>query len=257
MQKNLIKIIKYIYFLLVLIPQLAIGQQGTVSGSENNKLIHFGAYNDFYSKYIWRGIILTNGAVFQPGLWVSLQNLSLTVSANINIDKGEKESNLDEVDALLSYGFEFGKFQLEPGVQLYLYPIKGEGPHTAEGYIKLAFQHKRLIIFTNHNIDFWNYKGSYYGEGGIGLENKLSKNISYSTSLKFAWSNRKFNESNYNISKQAMNLVAFSQSLIYHVNPNFSVTPILEIQSILDSDLRATYEQSTIFNLGISVAFEY
>jgi hypothetical protein len=251
-------ITKYLVLLtIIVLPQFIYSQQGSISGSDNNRLLSFGGNFDFYSKYVWRGIVLTDGAVFQPVAWISLGNLSLSLFTNINVDKGDKPSNLDEVDAQLNYGFEFGKFRLEPGVQLYLFPLEGDGPNTAEGYLKLSYHHKSLSIFTVNNIDFWNNIGSYYGEGGVGIDNKLAKYLIYSLSLKCSWSNAKFNEANYNISKQTLNLVSLSQSLTYNVNPYFSVTPVLEIQSILDPDLRATYEQSTIFNLGISITFEY
>lgn len=71
---------------------------------ENNVEVAVSGTADFYNKYIWRGFVLDDDMVFQPGFAVSAYGF--TVSGWGNFDLENKDSlNSDEIDTTVSYTF--------------------------------------------------------------------------------------------------------------------------------------------------------
>jgi hypothetical protein len=71
---------------------------------EKNIEIAVAGTADFYNKYIWRGFLLDDDAVFEPGF--SISSKGFTVSAWGNFDLENKDAfGSDEVDTTVSYTF--------------------------------------------------------------------------------------------------------------------------------------------------------
>ncbi|MBU4315706.1 MAG: MltA-interacting MipA family protein [Proteobacteria bacterium] len=80
---------------------------------------------DVNSAYVWRGMTLNDGIVFQPSLDVSKGGFGVNVWGNI--DGGTYDDSLDsgefsEVDITLSYGFDLEPMDITIGYIEYLFP---------------------------------------------------------------------------------------------------------------------------------------
>lgn len=80
---------------------------------------------DFVSAYVWRGITLNDGPVFQPSVEVRYAGFGVNVWGNLDIDDyhGALESGeFSEIDFTLSYSAGLGAFDLEAGYIEYTFP---------------------------------------------------------------------------------------------------------------------------------------
>ena len=73
--------------------------------------VEFEASGAIFSHYMWRGLRLSEGGVFQPSATVSSKGFSANIWANVQFDPG----SLNEVDFTGSYAGEKGKFSYEAG----------------------------------------------------------------------------------------------------------------------------------------------
>lgn len=95
---------------------------------------------DFESAYVWRGLTLNDGAVFQPSMDVSSGGFDFNVWGNFDISKNDangERNRFSEVDLTLSYGFDLDPVKLTVGGIEYLFPNTGsEG--TREVYLDIS-----------------------------------------------------------------------------------------------------------------------
>ena len=116
---------------------------------ENNIEIAAAGTADFYNKYIWRGFVLDDDAVFQPAFSVSSKGF--TVSAWGNFDLENKDAfGSDEVDTTVSYTFSpIEKLNLTVG-HIY-YAFMQTSTFAKEVYVSVGVSTLLSPVFTYYN----------------------------------------------------------------------------------------------------------
>jgi len=127
--------------------------------------------NSFYSKYMWRGVNLSNGGVFQPSLTVGFQGLELNIwgsyefTDNVLYPSGSNGKNrFTEWDTTLSYSGEspYGSWTI--GTTQYAYPTTGFA-NTTEVFGQFNLNHALNPYFAAY-FDVDESKGTYLRLGG-------------------------------------------------------------------------------------------
>lgn len=110
----------------------ALAKTGVLSGSGVSVSLSY----DVYSAYVWRGFLLDDDAVVQPGASVSYGGFTLGIwgSTDINANDG---SSSEEVDYYFDYTKEFDGFSLSIGNTYYAFPDADTSAE--EAYIGIAF----------------------------------------------------------------------------------------------------------------------
>jgi len=62
---------------------------------------------DYYSKYVWRGMLLDDDNVFQPGVEVAVENFTLGFWGSWDAESEDSRSS-DEIDGYVDYSFDLG-----------------------------------------------------------------------------------------------------------------------------------------------------
>ena len=76
-----------------------------------------------FSKYTWRGLVVTDGPVLQPTASLGLGTASVGLWANVDLDDAnQRAGEITEVDAWLEYGLGLGLVDVAAGVVHYGYP---------------------------------------------------------------------------------------------------------------------------------------
>jgi uncharacterized protein (TIGR02001 family) len=104
-----------------------------------------------YSHYVWRGITLTDGAVFQPSVGIDHESgVSVELWGNVDLsEENDTEVEINEARLDVGWGRSFGKLELAAGVVEYLFP-NTPYPGTREVYMNLgyrAFVSPRLELY--------------------------------------------------------------------------------------------------------------
>lgn len=121
--KGLRSFILAVMVVMVGISGIAYAEGPKVSGS---------ASVDLMSRYVWRGLTLSESAVVQPSVAITYEGFGASIWGNYDTDTKE----LNETDYTLSYAFSVDKFNLAVG---YIYYALDGIPDTQELYFSVAY----------------------------------------------------------------------------------------------------------------------
>jgi hypothetical protein len=225
--------------------------------AEEEKILDAGVEFDFVSRYVWRGIYLSDGAVWQPSAWLSKWGFTPSVWTNFVLNNETNQGEFNEIDLTLTYSYETHGFTVEPGFIYYFFPNTGVAS-TGEFFLTLAYQiYGPLSVFTTHYVDVKEIKGAYYGLFGIGVDQDIGELFTFSSSAAVSWGSGKHNNGYYGVSQTAANVLTFDISFNCKPHKNVYVRPHFQYGVLLDSSIRNATGEPNLFSVGVAVGYEY
>jgi len=141
----------------------------------------------WYSRYVSRGVALSEGPVLQPSAWIALDDVTVSVFGNYVLTEGGQESRFNEADVSLTWSREWNRFIIEPAFTLYTYPHSQEHSQYEPG-LTLAREWGPWRLSTFHSLTFaTGEKSSYYGEAAVGYQYDFSETLSFMTEWAVSW----------------------------------------------------------------------
>lgn len=96
---------------------------GSSFAQDEETEVSFSFDSAVHNKYIWRGMPLTNGPVFQPSATVGIGNFSVNAWLNMDLDNvNNNEFEFNEMDFLAEYGFNLDQVSITVGILHYTFP---------------------------------------------------------------------------------------------------------------------------------------
>jgi uncharacterized protein (TIGR02001 family) len=232
---------------------------GARAEAEESKL-EFELGVDLVSKYVWRGQLLTDDPVLQPGATVSFGGLSLNVWGSIDMtdinETGSDDFRLQEVDYTLSYGFTpVDGLDLEAGVIYYDFPGTGF-KSTSEVYLSGSLSSVPLSPTLAVYYDFDEVEG-YYVNLSIGHTFELTDNLGLSLGAGLGWSDADYNMAYFGVNDSALGDLTVSAALEYAVNENFGISVYAGYSEMLDREVEDALADPDIFTAGVNVTFSF
>ncbi len=235
-------------------------QQGAPPAEEEAKKKPFtvGADLDFLSRYVWRGLLWSDGPVFQPDVWISSHGFTFTVWGNIDLTDEPDRNSFNEVDFYFVYEGTFKKITLEPSINVWYYPSQLDSPTTAEFDLKVSYPIGPISLYTTQSVDIVQYQGAYFGDFGLFYEKEFFPNFSLETFASVGWANGRFNEVYVGIDKAALNVFTYNLTLYYYPVDFFFLKPHVEVTTLLNNSLkRALIGNPTQVAAGMAFGFEF
>jgi hypothetical protein len=244
--------------LINLIP-LAAQTERQFNSDEDGRKITYGAETDFNSAYAWRGIVLNSRPVMQPSLWISAYGTTLTAWGNLALTNSSGSPRLQTTDLILAHGCDWKRLKIESTLEAYLNRRPGDidGRNTMEGSLKLSYTAGRFRIFTIQSFDILTYKGSYFGEAGLGYERRIAKKTELAVSFHSGWASSKFNDVYIGLDKPAFNFIGLESSLTHYVRPHLYFRPHFEFSNITGRQLREYLSSPAFAAVGLAMGFEF
>lgn len=217
----------------------------------------------FGSRYVWRGLILTDDPVLQPSLTIGYKKLSLNVWANNDLtDKGASgESEITELDYTLDYSSSVDKFSYSLGVIQYTFPDVGEGTTELYGSIGYDFVVSPTLTLYYDTDE----AGGIYANLGLGYSLPLPEVAEVSPSLvlsgSVAYATSNWNEFYYSVDDSAFVDLLLTATLTVPVDNHITVSPYLSYSLLLDSKLEdaanaaGSDEDPFFFGVTLSITF--
>lgn len=215
-------------------------------------------YSDFVSHYVWRGMLLTDDPVWQPGATLSMYDFSFDIWTNVDltdINRPAYDYHLSEVDYTLSYEMAVtDDLTIEAGGIYYTFPGTGADA-TTELYISAAYDiltQPTLTIYRDiDEIDGW------YANFGIGHTFKLQEDLGLSLGASLGWGDEDYNTGYFGVNDSGLNDLGLNASLDYTINDNLSMSVFAGYSELLDSVIKdAAADSDTLFG-GIGMYFTY
>lgn len=215
------------------------------------------------SKYVWRGLLLTDDPVLQPSLTIGYKQLSLNFWANNDLtNRGASgESEITEFDYTLDYSSSVDKVSYSLGVIQYTFPDVGEG--TTELYGSIGYDitlSPTLTVFYDTDE-----AGGVYANLGLGYSLPLPDVAEVSSSLdlsgSIAYATRDWNAFYYGVDDSAFVDMILTATLSVPVDDHISVGPFVSYSFLVDSKLENAVEASgsnddpVFYGANLSITF--
>ncbi len=238
---------------------LAAQTERQFNSSEDDQKITYGAEADFNSAYVWRGIVLNSRPVMQPSLWISAYGTTLTAWSNLALTNLSGSPRVQTTDLILTHRRDWKKLKIESTLEAYLNPRPRDidDRNTMESSLKLSYTAGRFRVFTIQSFDILTYKGSYFGEAGLGYERHVAKKTELAVSIHSGWASSKFNAVNIGLDKPAFNFIGVESALTHYVRPYLYVRPHFEFSNITSRRLRQYLSSPTFAEVGLAIGFEH
>jgi hypothetical protein len=223
---------------------------------EPGKKFSFTFEDDFVSRYVWRGVALSDGPVMQPSATVSAYGFVAEVWTNFVLNDEPHQGRFDEIDPSLEYHVRIGDLEIVPVFEAYIFPTQGV-PWTAEAQLKLSYGLGDFTLETSHNFDVVQTRGAYYGDLTVSYEKEILKGFSWETSGGLGWANAAFNGANAGSRTAALNVFFWSTGVTWAPLDFLSLSPHLDVNVLTDADLRAAQADPTIVSGGLLVDLSF
>ena len=116
---------------------------------------------DSYSQYVWRGFLLDDDAVIQPGIGLSFKGLSFSLWSSFDAADDDSLAS-DEVDYIIDYTHNIGIFSLSIGNTFYFFPAYDS--KSMEMYLSLG-----MDVISNPSITLYLDYGNETEGGADGV----------------------------------------------------------------------------------------
>ena len=243
-------------------------EEPNLFAKENQQLVKFGISADYYSKYIWRGQVLSERSVFQPAVSASTYGFTGTIWGNMNLTNSDKivpdnGGEFSEYDFILDYtavvpGTEKLNFSL--GTIHYRFPNQVFHP-TTEVYAGLSLPDIFLSPSIKLYRDVEEIDGSYIQLGvGHTFEKIYTVNEKCYCGLQLgasvAWASANYNKGYFGVDSSKFNDLTLTAGLPFCIS-SWTVRPSINCATMLNDAIRQATDKSDNlwFGVGLSTSF--
>ena len=209
------------------------------------------------SRYVWRGLALSDGPALQPSVWVGAFGFTAWSWANLHLGAATAADPTWEVDVGLRYDYEWDWLAVGGGFQLYAYPGVEDAPTTGELTVELTVPRGPIILATKHFVDLIEYPGAYFGELSVSLGHEPADSWSMEWSFALGWGSARFNEAYLGPATDAMNTATGGVVVEWRPLELLYLRARVETTALLDAALREATGEPVLFVAALAVGSEW
>lgn len=218
-----------------------------------------GAEVDLNSRFLWRGLAESRGAVLQPSAWAGLYGFTATVWSSVMLvyEPPHSRFSLSAVEPSLEYtGILWDRLKVEPQVSYYYWSSDEAPRSTVEAALKLSYRLGAFSVVSGNNFDLKTSPGAYWGVVGGEYERRF-RHLTFSTSLDVAWATSDYNKSYLAMNVAAVDLVEAAVSLRYDLSDTLYLSLHSEASTLVALSLQRSVQEPTLVNGGVSFGVDY
>jgi hypothetical protein len=213
-----------------------------------------GAEVDLNSRYLWRGLALSQGAVAQPSVWGSAYGLNAVLWTNVMLTN-EAPKRLSAIIPAVSYTLEWKKLTIEPGLIYYDTPGQPVPPATAEATLETSLEVGRFAhLLATGYMDIGHAPGALYGTAGVDCAPKIGR-WELRAVADLGWATAPFNQTYFDERVTAIDVAEIGGRAEYLLTDVLYVALHAEGSTLLASSLAAGRE-ATLGNVGVAFGGE-
>jgi hypothetical protein len=151
-----------------------------------------GGEADLCSRYVWRGLQASDGAVLQPSLRVSVFGATLSGWGNLELEDTVARGEWDEARAGLGYSRDFGPVTLKPAATARFFLL--DSTNTVEAALNATWLVDQIRLSTTQVVELSGHPGSYFGEFGVSyVVSFLRRMVKVEGQAKAGWGSASYN----------------------------------------------------------------
>ena len=225
------------------------------------------------SAYVWRGQVLNDEAVAQPGLTGNIGGFAVNAWSSLDLtDNQDSSGEFDEMDWTVSYSRTVGKFELGVGVVQYTFPNSTLETEAEDGTVVVEDYPGTVEVFASVGVDvplapalavYYDVDEieGLYAVASVGHSFELMDKVGLDLKASLGFGDADYNAGYFGLDDAALNDLVLGAALPIAVTENLSLTPSLSYMLLPDSDLEdaaeATYgEKDSVYGgATLSLAF--
>jgi len=233
---------------------------GAVEPAEPDWPLSFSFDATYASKYVWRGIVVTEDPVFEPTAAVGIGDLTLSVWANLDTtDVNNFRNQANEIDYTLDYSFSWECLHLSVGAIHYAFP-QAHVFDTTEAYLAIGLDVPTSPTLTVYQ-DLDEHDGQYITLGFSHTFEDVWKpcedvGVSVEAWTQFAWGSRKHNGFYYG-SGSGWADATVGVSVPISIGDHLTITPYANYMWILDDSITGALGRDDAFWAGLSATISF
>lgn len=205
------------------------------------------------SAYVWRGQVLVDEPVLQPGLTGSIGGFSVNAWSSMNLDGTDTDGEFTEMDWTVSYSQAIGLVELGAGVVQYTFPNSTIETEAEDGTVSASAYPGTVEVFASVGVDVLLAPAltvSYdvdeieglYAVAALGHSFELMDKVALDLSASLGFGDADYNAGYFGHDDAALNDLVLGAALPIAITENFSLTPSLGYMLLPDSDLEDAAE---------------
>ena len=225
------------------------------------------------SAYVWRGQVLNDVAVAQPGLTGTIGGFAVNAWSSMDLtDSQGSAGEVDDMDWTVSYSKTVGQFELGAGIVQYTFPNSTLESEAADGTTTVEDYPGTVAVFASVGVDvllaptlavYYDVDEieGLYAVASVGHSFALMDKVGLDLKASLGFGDADYNAGYFGLDDAALNDLVLSAALPIAVTENLSLTPSIGYMMLPDSDLEdaaeAAYgEKDSVYGgVTLSLAF--
>ena len=225
------------------------------------------------SAYVWRGQVLNDEAVAQPGLTGTIGGFSVNAWSSMDLtDAQDSSGEFDEMDWTVSYAKTVGKFELGAGVVQYTFPNSTIATQADDGTTTVEDYPGTVEVFASVGVDvplaptlavYYDVDEieGLYAVASVGHSFALMDKVGLDLKASLGFGDADYNAGYFGLDDAALNDLTLSAALPIALTENLSLTPSIGYVMLPDSDLedaaKAAYGEKDCFYGGVALSLAF
>ncbi len=215
---------------------------------------------DYNSKYVWRGILVTDDPVLQPSITFAFKGFSFNIWANMDLTSvNGNNDEINEVDYTLDYSGDAGPIGYSVGAIYYDFP-NTDFAATTEVYAGVGLDVPLSPTLTVYR-DVDEVDGFYVTlDVSHSFENVVifseTAGMGIDLGAQIAWGDDDYNDGYFGAGS-GFNAVTLTAGLPIAIGDHLSITPGVNYTYLIDSEIRDAVEDENNFWAGVGVGLAF
>jgi hypothetical protein len=208
------------------------------------------------NKYIWRGIPLTDGPVFQPSATVGIGGLSLNAWMNVDLDDvNGNEYEPNEIDLVGEYAFSLDQISIAVGFIHYSFP-NTDFDSTFEVYGSVSVEsplNPSVTLYKDMDL----VEGMYLSFGvseSLPLED-TPHSMDFSATL--GYGDEDHNLFYYGAAESGMTDLLLAGSFNFVVCEKLTIIPQVMFSMLMEDAIKDNFEDDSHFVFGVGASYSF
>jgi hypothetical protein len=210
------------------------------------------------NRYVWRGLLVTDGPVVQPVVEVEHRGFFVNVWGNMDLDDvNGNEREFNEIDLTFGYSHDFRLVSVTGALIHYTFPST-LFEDTTEIVGSAAFD-VLLSPTISAYLDVDAASGGRYWDLGIGHGFEMPGIVPWSVELELGlgWGSSEHNELYFGVGEAHFTDVLATVTVPVDLSRGWTLTPSAAYSSVIGSELRDAVIEPDNFIAGVSVTYDF
>jgi opacity protein-like surface antigen len=225
---------------------------------------------DFASAYIFRGVTLNNGLVFQPGAKISgfpipeeYGSIAVGTWANYDLSDGDRDlpkNEFSEIDYYLTYTLPVKVVDLSATYTEYTYPNGGGTESDKEVALSVGKAIGETGLYPSLVVNYGlggAVEDSWYIQGGVDYSKALNDKLTLSSGIKVGYLISDVGDDGFNDATAKLGL-SYALTENWAINGSLNYVAQLDDDVLVDADYNAGtvgYDKDFFATIGLSCTF--